>query len=442
MSALSRESDAIAAICSGEDDRPVAWHDGQPVTLASFRADIIDIAARLPVDGAMTNLCEDRYSFLAAYAAGLSRRHPVLLPPSRVEQVVQEVEKANPGSYRIDDGFVARAWQERPSQTSGEPSVAEDAIAMIGYTSGSTGVPQPNVKRWRSLRENTARNAAAIRTTIKARADETVWLVATVPPQHMYGMELSVLLPLLDRMAVHSARPLFPADIARALEQIPAPRVLVSTPVHLRALVDSPQTFPEISAIVSATAPLDQALARAVEQRLGAPLLEMFGSTETCVIATRRTANEHAWQLYEGVTLEPQEQHTRANASWFAHPVTLQDVIERVGERGFTIRGRNADMIEVAGKRASLADLTRRLLAIDGVKDAVVFQPEPAQAGSIARVAALVVAPTLSAREITERLAVSVDAAFLPRPLVLLDALPRNEVGKLPRERLLAALKR
>src|SRR5690606_20268094 len=113
-----------------------------------------------------------------------------------------------------------------------------------------------------------------------------------------------------DRMAVHSGRPLFPADIARALEQVPAPRILVSTPVHLRALVDSQQSFPPIGAIVSATAPLDRALALAVEQRLGAPLLEMFGSTETCVIAARRTTMQDTWQAYEGLTLEPREQNT------------------------------------------------------------------------------------------------------------------------------------
>ena len=33
------------------------------------------------------------------------------------------------------------------------------------------------------------------------------------------------------------------------------------------------------------------------------------------------------------------------------------------------------------------------------------------------------------------------DAAFLPRPLVLVDALPRNDVGKVPRARVLELLK-
>jgi len=121
--------------------------------------------------------------------------------------------------------------------------------------------------------------------------------------------------------------------------------------------------------------------------------------------------------------------------------MTLQDTVELQDDRHFVVRGRGADMIEVAGKRASLADLTRRLLAIESVTDAVVFQPDASAAG-VRRVAALVVTSQLSAQDVLERLRDSVDPAFLPRPLRVVERLPRNELGKLPREALLAALRR
>ena len=121
------------------------------------------------------------------------------------------------------------------------------------------------------------------------------WIVATVPPQHMYGMELWVLLPLVGAAAIHSAHPRYPADVAATLEDIPAPRVLVTTPLHLRALLESGVTLPTLGAVVSATAPLAQHVAEAVEQRFQTTLLEFFGSTETCVIASRRTAVEAGW---------------------------------------------------------------------------------------------------------------------------------------------------
>ena len=266
-------------------------------------------------------------------------------------------------------------------------------------------------------------------------------IVATVPPQHMYGMELSILLPLIGGMAVHAGRPLFPADIAQALGELPAPRVLVSTPLHLRTLVESAQPFPPTALIISATAPLDRQLAAAVEARLGGQLLELFGSTETCVFASRRTATGDVWRTYEGVELLPCADGTLVTAPWFVEPVLLQDLVELRGDGQFIVRGRSSDMIEVAGKRASLAALTQRLLAVEGVRDAVLFQPQPDSVATIRRLAALVVAPGCTARQIRERLAAGVDAAFLPRPLRIVDSLPRNELGKLPREQLLAMLK-
>jgi acyl-coenzyme A synthetase/AMP-(fatty) acid ligase len=435
-------SDTLPLWSPADMSRPIAWRDGLPVSLREFARDVGLIAQPLPRDAAMINLCEDRYHFVAAYAAALSRGHAVLLPPSRAEEVVREVAGANPGSYRCDDGDVLLALNAGNAGDGVPADIVADRAVMIGFTSGSTGQPKRFPKLWRSVNGSNACNAAAIRHALQIEADAPAWIVATVPPQHMYGMELSVLLPLIGGMAVHSGRPLFPADIAQALEEVPTPRVLVSTPLHLRAMVDSDQMFPPTNLIISATAPLDASLAARVEERLGGTLLEMFGATETCIFASRRTAIEASWQLYPEVTLQPQAEGTMVSAPWFAEPTLLQDVVElQPGDR-FVVRGRNADMIEVAGKRASLADLTRRVLAIAGVRDAVVLQPDRDQVGAIRRVAALVVAPGLSSKQVQERMADSIDPAFMPRPLLIVDHLPRNEVGKLSREAVLQLLKR
>mgnify|MGYP000420322624 FL=1 len=192
---------------------------------------------------------------------------------------------------------------------------------------------------------------------------------------------------------------------------------------------------------MSATAPLDRELAARVEAALGCTLLEVFGSTETCVIATRQTAREDDWHAYAGVALAPLPDGTRVDAPWFAQPNLLQDVVELRGDDRFALRGRNVDMVEIAGKRASLQELTRRLLAVDGVRDAIVVQLD-SEAGGVRRIAALAVAPGRDAAAILAVLRDVVDPAFLPRPLRLVDALPRNEVGKLPRDSVLEALRR
>ena len=57
----------------------------------------------------------------------------------------------------------------------------------------------------------------------------------------------------------------------------------------------------ETDLVLSATAPLSQNLAREVEQRFQTRLLEIYGSTETGQIASRRTAETAEWQLSPGV---------------------------------------------------------------------------------------------------------------------------------------------
>lgn len=432
---------------SAEPERPVIWSHGRVVTARELMQKVVAVSRALPDGRNLINLCEHRDSFLIACCAALVRGHTNLLPASRAEGIVAEVAAMNPGSYRCDDDFVRAACEKATGDSANAAAycafeMSGSHVAVKAYTSGSTGTPQAHTKMWRSFSRSSALNAMRMRECLEpVYGSAQPWIVATVPPQHMYGLETSVLLALLSDMAVHAGRPLFPADIAAALEEVPEPRVLVTTPVHMRAIVASGQRFPRVALVLSATAPLDADLARQVETQLDATLLEMFGSTETCVIATRRTSSEDSWHLYPEVVLEPDADGVNVNAPWFAAQMRLQDVIERKPGNRFVIRGRNADMVDVAGKRASLADLTRRLLAIPGVQDAVVFQPEAAASGVVRRVAALVVAPELTTEAIAEQLAHSVDSAFIPRPLVKVTALPRNEVGKLPREKLLAALR-
>ena len=329
MAVGSSDTGMLPLFVSDRPSRPIAWRRGAPVSLAEFQSHVAAVIARLPAGTAsMINLCEDRYGFLVAYAAALSAGHTVLLPSSRAEQVVADVQNANAGSYRIDDAAVEIALGSASAQQPINTAIPAGMTVMVGYTSGSTGQPKTFPKRWRSVNGSNSRNAGEIRAAIGGNP-QTVWLLATVPPQHMYGMELSILLPLSGDMAVHAGRPLFPADIASALAELPRPRVLVSTPVHLRAIVDSPQAFPEVDAIVSATAPLDQPLAAAVEAKLKGEMVEMFGSTETCVFASRRTAREPEWRLYDGVRLESHPEGTLVHAPWFAEPILLQDIVEQ-----------------------------------------------------------------------------------------------------------------
>ena len=424
--------------------RPLLSNAGSSISVREFLRDVRAVAAQLPNGKYAVNLCEDRYRFLVSFCAVAVMGQTNLLPSSRVKQAIDDVMQAYPSSYALSESardespprhFVLPQLPTHIGVDQEMPAIAADHVVAIGFTSGSTGQPKANPKLWRSVCASSARNAALL-----GAAETACNIVATVPPQHMYGLEMSVLLPLRSRATINADQPFFPADIAHALEKIDAPRVLVTTPFHLRALLQARVAMPAIDAIVSATAPLDADMARAAEETFSTRVIEVFGSTETCVIAHRRAALDEPWKLYDGVTLRPQPDGTLVEAPYFSTPTALQDIVELLPDERFVLRGRNSDLLDIAGKRASLGDLNHRLLAIPGVTDGVMFTLD-ADGKGVRRLAALVVAKDLSESDIVENLSSAIDPVFLPRIVRLVDALPRNTTGKLPREALIAALR-
>ncbi|WP_449468180.1 AMP-binding protein [Stenotrophomonas humi] len=429
----------------GDSKRLLAVAAGQRIELGTFFAHVRGVAAQLPVGLHAINLCEDRYRFLVAFCAVALRGQVNLLPPSRAPAVVTDIQQRYPQTYCLGDALLEALPEggfqlplELPCLPGDVPQLAADQRVAIGFTSGSTGVPSANPKTWGAFLTSTAQNLQALQ---DLWADEQPSLVATVPPQHMYGMEMSILLPLLAPATLQAGKPFFPQDVAQALADVAGPRLLITTPVHLKVLVESGIELPSLAGIVTATAPLSQTLAAEAERHFHTEVREMFGSTETCIFARRRTALEQAWTLLPGVRLVPQPDGTRVHAPHLMTPVMLADLVELLPDNRFLLRGRRADLLEIAGKRASLGDLTRKLQAVDGVVDAVVVQLEPEPGHAVGRIAALVVAPQRDEADVLRDLRLLMDPVFLPRPLRKVAVLPRNETGKLPRDAVLALLR-
>ena len=162
-------------------------------------------------------------------------------------------------------------------------------------------------------------------------------------------------------------------------------------------------------------------------------------------MATRRTVDGDLWRFYDGMTSYEENGVVYVKASHLPDPIALNDFIEVQSDLRFKLLGRHADLINIAGNRASLSDLTAKLNAIDGVRDGVFIMPDSQVGDYVSRVVALVVAPNLDRKEILSMLAEHVSPVFLPRPLYQVDSLPRNAMGKLSREalsRLLEQLRR
>ena len=402
------------------------------------------LAAALPGGGHVLNVCADRYRFTVGFAAALATNKVSLLPSTHTSAVIRDLATFAPDVFCLTDDPRCEIdlprtlyTESAPTQLWPPPEIDSECLAAYVFTSGSTGTPLPYKKTWGRL-VRCVRDGAEGFGLLDGRSYS---FVGTVPPQHMYGFESTVLVPLQAGAALCAERPFYPADVCSALACVPRPRVLVSTPVHLRTLVTAEVDLPAVDLILSATAPLSQNLAREVEQRFDTHLQEIYGSTETGQIATRRTADTVEWRLWRDVRLTTAADRTWAAGGHVEQRTPMCDVIEITAEDRFLLHGRMADLVNIAGKRSSLAYLTHQLNAIPGVLDGAFFlrdESEEASTTGVTRVAAVVVAPELDTASLTEQLRRRIDPVFLPRPLLFVDRLPRNDTGKLPHEALQA----
>lgn len=423
----------------------MAWCAEGAVTRHQFLAEVSQLAAQLPPGGHLLNMCKDRYHFSVGLAAAIVANKISLLPSTHTPEVVRQIQAFAPDVFCLTDSeacTVALPQMRYPcmavnvNDTCAIPQIDSKQCIAIVFTSGSTGIPQPHPKTWGALVSSV--QAEALRLGLLPNSRSTI--VGTVPPQHMYGFESTVLMAWLSGSALCYAQPFYPADIVQTLAAVPAPRMLASSPVHLRALFNAGLALPEIAQVVCATAPLSTQLAQEIEAHCQAALTEIYGSTETGLIATRRPTQSPEWQLLPGIKLVKGEGGVLAYGGHVATITPMSDIIETVSDEYFLLHGRIADMVNIAGKRHSLASLNHLLNNIPGVVDGVFYLPDEAGEDRTTRLAAFVVAPGMEASYLLAALREHIDAVFLPRPLQFVEALPRNHTGKLPQAALQALL--
>ncbi len=430
----------VPLVRHGDREAVIAYQGTRSITVGGFLRDVAALARTLPDRPHILNLCGDRYRFSVGFAAALLRGQASLLPPNHTPAMVRELLAQYPGLYALSDdpdqhhGLETLAFPALDSADGEAPAVPEFPArqrAAIVFTSGSTGRPLPHPKSWGAI----TASAVAEARSLGIEPDSGLVLVGTVPPQHMYGLESTVLMALQNGLALHAGRPFYPADVCAAVDAVPRPRMLVTTPIHLRALLEASRELPPVDRILCATAPLSPQLAAQAEARFAAPLFEIYGCTEAGQVASRRTVESAQWHTFEGIRLRQDDRGTWAAGGSVDVEALLSDVIELRDAQTFLLHGRMADLVNIAGKRTSLAHLNFQLNAIEGVRDGAFFLPDETS-GTVTRLMAFVVAPELSAEALARALRERIDAAFLPRPLCFVNALPRNGTGKLTRETL------
>lgn len=404
----------------------------------AFLSHVTDVADALGDGKHAINLCANRYLFLVGLCASILRGHTNLLPPNKNVATQEQLADTYDNCYIIHDGTTISGKLPSVDITgialskrviTETPEIDNDHLACISFTSGSTGQSKPNLKYWRTLHKSSKINFKHM----LPPAEETVFQLATMPAQHMWGLETSILLPMFDDICLSDAQPLYPQDILDTLAALPSPKALVSTPVHLRALNSDASSTETLSSVLCATSPLTTQLATAVEKQFNCSLFEVFGCSEVGSMAVRRTATEQVWLRFDGINFTADGDTTTASADHLPEPTVLSDKIEYLGEQHFKLAGRTSDLIKIAGKRGSLFEINQVLLRYEGLKDGIVVNPQQdSEDGRETRLCAIVALKDgFDKASLTRFLREHLDSAFVPRPIYVIDDLPREPNGKL-----------
>ncbi len=424
-------------------DRAWTWRE---VHLAS-----IALSRSFRRASAVCNLCTSRVSFLVTWLAALRSNALLVLPPSGGHADLAGILKSMAHAVIVADHSAGVRWGWRSiAECLICPPIAEgstashadlawqpdwDRTAVLLYTSGSTRAPEPQPKTLLQLATGAQVLGRRLERGIEGGLGGIRRIVCSVPSQHMFGIEASVMLSLVHAIPVHEGRPLLPADVQQAFAGTRG-TAWVATPMHLRGLVQAGVQLSNCSLVLASTMPLTQSLAQRTEDLVGAPVLEIYGSTETGALAMRRSACEAAWRPLDGVHVATVDDATRAHGAHFDSPACLPDQIDVDATGGFRLVGRSSDMIKIGGRRASLAGLNLLLEDLPGLEDGVFYLPT--STNPTERLCLIYSGPTLERTGIEQWLRTRLDPAFLPRTFVHVDKLPRSDNGKLPRQALTA----
>jgi acyl-coenzyme A synthetase/AMP-(fatty) acid ligase len=423
-------------------DAPFAVGD-EPRTWGQLLADVESVAATLgDASGEVVVACGDRYvgavALLAAWRAG----RVAALPPNGRPETIDALAEARGISLILHDGggSGARARDVRPLLGRGGaggdlPSLPAGKTIACVYTSGSTGASVACPKTAGQLLGEAAMLARTFDVGPGAR------VLATVPSLHIYGLLFGTLMPLMGGGALVRATPLHAETIAAAVRAFEAD-VLCGVPAHLRGLAELPPgALAPVRRLFSSAAPLEAETASRLAGVLGFGPTEILGSTETGGIAWRDGTVGSAWRPLPGV-----EVSTDADGAMLVRSPFVQaagdayrgaDAIRALPDGRFELVGRADGILKIGGTRVSVAEIERRLRGAPGVTDAAVVAVDVGGARGHELWAAVAPA-TLDAGALRAELRRHVDAVAVPRRFRAVASLPREDSGKLTRERLLA----
>lgn len=356
------------------NDHVVARRADKNLFLADLRRDVGMLHARLITCSALRwALCfHDSYQFCVALLALLhAAKVPVLLGHSRNAQLIEQQAHFDAvlSDMSLDLSCAVWSLSETGNITQPLPPVS-DTASMTLFTSGSTGEPRRIIKQINAM----DCEAAWLAQLWGERMDGCL-IRSSVNHQHLYGLTSRIWLAQALGIPFECEMVAFPEQLTRNVVHNNQRSVFISSPAFLQRL-DTQLPAPPTALVVSAGGPLTQKDAQRVHQWLGLHVDEIYGSTETGVMAWRSRQTEAQWQRFPGVKFERDLQDNwRVMSPLIADPegLLLDDRLTFAADGTFRLDGRHDRVVKIEEKRISLSEIERRLTTLEGIDQAAVL---------------------------------------------------------------------
>lgn len=381
--------------------------------------------------------------FVAALLATWQLGKIAVVPGSTRRSQLNSILGENAMSKVHDcENFVAPALSLTPKTNQNATHSPAD-LALIIYTSGSSGAPQACDKTFIQLDAELLILEQCWGDTV---ADSL--FLSSVSRHHMYGLPFSLLWPLCRGNAfVDKSLPYM-----ESIDQLPSPSfTLITSPVQLANLppaLDWPHLAQHCAAVFSAGAPLDEAAAKDSLEKFGLQVNEIYGSTETGAIAQRQQLLSPAWQCLPEteMRIDPTSRQIEINSvaagttdtNWLA----LSDKAEEVGPQQFMLKGRSDQIVKVGAKRVSLSHINGLLASHPLVREArtVILNERKSRIGAVLCLTSdgnrLLTDQGRNAtnKMLSHHLGDKLESIARPRYWRYLSSMPSNTQGKVPRK--------
>jgi malonyl-CoA/methylmalonyl-CoA synthetase len=364
-----------------------------------------------------------------------------------------------------------RAGTGAGGRSGGPGRIDPEAPALIVYTSGTTGPPKGAVLPHRALASN-----------LDALADAWNWTESDsvahgLPLFHVHGLVVGILGPVRRGAgAVHVGR-FSPEAIAAALTA--GATMVFGVPTMYRRLAQAAEADPAVAAalagsrlLISGSAPLPVAENERITRLAGRGVLERYGMTETLMNTAVRADGEPGPGTVgepvggvelrlvdeDGLTLDVTDDETMGEIEvrgpnlflgYLGRPEATAEAMRdgwfRTGdmatrdERGYIrIVGRRAtDLIKSGGYKIGAGEIESALREHPAVDDAAVGgEPDPDLGERVVAWVVLVDGAEATEEELMDYVAGLLVPHKRPRRVRFIDELPRNELGKVQKQRL------